>query len=169
MAVNMCDTICSYFNAARQRCSNAIYLGLVYLDQRVRRYDSVQFHCISTVTTVSTVSTVSVDSTVTNLETNWAVKHKVIKKFPTLTKMLEDKYNQKFIAMQGFDDYGIGTVKQWKKANDLKGVKVIAAGPNLPWVSLFGAIPVTSTLPTMPPKCLVANLRSSAAVSISFD
>ena len=34
--------------------------------------------------------------------------------------MLEDKYNQKFIAMQGFDDYGIGTVKQWKKANDLK-------------------------------------------------
>ena len=87
--------------------------------------------------------------TVTNLETNWAVKHKVIKKFPTLTKMLEDKYNQKFIAMQGFDDYGIGTVKQWKNANELKGVKVIAAGPNLPWVSLFGAIPVTSTLPTM--------------------
>ena len=31
----------------------------------------------------------------------------------------------------------------------LKGVKVIAAGPNLPWVSLFGSIPVTSTLPTM--------------------
>ena len=51
--------------------------------------------------------------------------------------------------MQGFDDYGIGTVKQWQKANELKGVKVIAAGPNLPWVSLFGSIPVTSTLPTM--------------------
>ena len=87
--------------------------------------------------------------TLTNLETNWEVKHKVIKKFPTLTKMLEDKYNQKFIAMQGFDDYGIGTVKKWNKATELKGVKVIAAGPNLPWVSLFGSIPVTSTLPTM--------------------
>ena len=75
--------------------------------------------------------------TTTNLETNWAVKHKILKQFPTLTKMLEDKYNQKFIAMQGFDDYGIGTVKQWQKANELKGVKVIAAGPNLPWVSLL--------------------------------
>ena len=79
--------------------------------------------------------------TTTNLETNWAVKHKILKQFPTLTKMLEDKYNQKFIAMQGFDDYGIGTVKQWQKASELKGVKVIAAGPNLPWVSLFGSIP----------------------------
>ena len=87
--------------------------------------------------------------TTTNLETNWAVKHKILKQFPALTKMLEDKYNQKFIAMQGFDDYGLGTVKQWQKASELKGVKVIAAGPNLPWVSLFGSIPVTSTLPTM--------------------
>ena len=87
--------------------------------------------------------------TLTNLETNWEVKHRVLKKFPQLAKMLEDKYNQKFIAMQGFDDYGIGTVKQWNKAQELKGVKVIAAGPNLPWVSLFGSIPVTSTLPTM--------------------
>ena len=32
---------------------------------------------------------------------------------------------------------------------DLKGVKIVAAGPNLPWVSLFGAVPVTSTLPTL--------------------
>jgi len=87
--------------------------------------------------------------TTSNLITSVAVKNKVIKKFPYLTKMLEDKYNQKFIALQGFDDYGIGTVKQWSKANELKGVKVIAAGPNLPWVSLFGSIPVTSTLPTM--------------------
>ena len=79
--------------------------------------------------------------TTTNLETNWAVKHKILNQFPELTKMLEDKYNQKFIAMQGFDDYGIGTVKQWQKASELKGVKVIAAGPNLPWVSLFGSIP----------------------------
>jgi len=84
-----------------------------------------------------------------NLETTWAVKHKVIKQFPALTKMLEDKYNQKFLGMTGWDDYGIGTVKPWSKANDLKGVKIVAAGPNLPWVSLFGAVPVTSTLPTL--------------------
>ena len=45
--------------------------------------------------------------------------------------MLEDNYNLKFIAMQGFDDYGLSTEKQWNKASELKGVKVIAAGPNL--------------------------------------
>ena len=87
--------------------------------------------------------------TAQNLETTWAVKHKVIKKFPALTEMLEEKYNQKFLGMTGWDDYGIGTVKPWSKANDLKGVKIVAAGPNLPWVSLFGAVPVTSTLPTL--------------------
>ena len=63
--------------------------------------------------------------------------------------MYSKKYNQKFLGMTGWDDYGIGTVKPWSKANDLKGVKIVAAGPNLPWVSLFGAVPVTSTLPTL--------------------
>ena len=34
--------------------------------------------------------------------------------------MLESKYNQKFIVA-GFDDYGIGTVKKWNQATELKG------------------------------------------------
>jgi TRAP-type C4-dicarboxylate transport system substrate-binding protein len=87
--------------------------------------------------------------TAQNLETTWAVKHKIIKKFPKLTQMLEDKFNQKFLGLSGWDDYGISNKKYWDKANELIGVKIVAAGPNLPWVSLFGAVPVTSTLPTI--------------------
>ena len=32
--------------------------------------------------------------------------------------------------MSAFDDYGIGTVEPWKKAEELKGRKIVAAGPN---------------------------------------
>ena len=78
------------------------------------------------------------------------VKAELIEKYPELTAVLTEKYNQVYLpGLSGFDDYGIGTVEPWKKADELKGRKIVAAGPNLPWVSLFGAIPVTSTLPTM--------------------
>jgi hypothetical protein len=78
------------------------------------------------------------------------VKASLIEKYPELTAVLPEKYNQIYLpGLSAFDDYGIGTVEPWKKAEELKGRKIVAAGPNLPWVSLFGAIPVTSTLPTM--------------------
>ena len=32
--------------------------------------------------------------------------------------------------------------------SEIKGKKIIAAGPNFPWVERFGAILVTTTLPT---------------------
>ena len=78
------------------------------------------------------------------------VKAKLIEKYPELIAVLPEKYNQIYLpGLSAFDDYGIGTVEPWKKAEELKGRKIGAAGPNLPWDSLFGAIPVTSTLPTM--------------------
>ena len=76
------------------------------------------------------------------------VKLRVMAEHPELYDMLDKKYNQKLIALTGFDNYGLGTKFEWNDVNQLKGKKIIAAGPNLPWVERFGAIPVTTTLPT---------------------
>ena len=76
------------------------------------------------------------------------VKLRVMAEHPELYDMLDKKYNQKLIALTGFDNYGLGTKFEWTDVNQLKGKKIIAAGPNLPWVERFGAIPVTTTLPT---------------------
>lgn len=76
------------------------------------------------------------------------VKYKVMAEHPELYNMLDKKYNQSLIAMNGFDNYGLGTKFHWDKVEQLKGVKIIAAGPNLPWVERFGAVPVTTSLPT---------------------
>jgi len=76
------------------------------------------------------------------------VKRRVINEHPEIYGMLEAKYGQKLIAISGFDNYGLGTKFKWDKVSELKGKKIIAAGPNLPWVKRFGAIPVTTTLPT---------------------
>ena len=76
------------------------------------------------------------------------VKRRIITEHPELYGMLDKKYGQKLIAISGFDNYGLGTKFKWDKVAELKGKKIIAAGPNLPWVERFGAIPVTTTLPT---------------------
>lgn len=76
------------------------------------------------------------------------VKRRVMKEHPELYDMLDKKYNQKLIALTGFDNYGLGTKFEWTDVEEIKGKKIIAAGPNLPWVERFGAIPVTTTLPT---------------------
>ncbi len=76
------------------------------------------------------------------------VKRRIITEHPELYDMLDKKYGQKLIAISGWDNYGLGTKFKWDKVAELKGKKIIAAGPNLPWVERFGAIPVTTTLPT---------------------
>ena len=76
------------------------------------------------------------------------VKWRIMKEHPEIYSMLEKSYKQKLIAMTGFDNYGLGTKFEWTDVDQLKGQKIIAAGPNLPWVERFGAIPVTTTLPT---------------------
>lgn len=76
------------------------------------------------------------------------VKNRILKEHPEIFNMLDKRYQQKMIAMTGFDNYGLGTKFEWSNVSQLKGKKIIAAGPNLPWVERFGAIPVTTSLPT---------------------
>ncbi|MEP4378955.1 MAG: C4-dicarboxylate TRAP transporter substrate-binding protein [Alphaproteobacteria bacterium] len=57
-----------------------------------------------------------------------------------------DRYNQTFLGGGAVDDYGLGTTFAWSKMSDLKGVKVGAAGPNLPWLDYAGAAKVQTNL-----------------------
>lgn len=66
---------------------------------------------------------------------------------PWLSERFEERYGQKLIALNGWDNYHLGTVDPWEHIEDLRGVKIGGAGPNLPWLEYVGAIPVQSTLP----------------------
>jgi len=66
---------------------------------------------------------------------------------PELTSIFEKKYGQTLLGLHGWDNYHLGTTDPWNTVEDLKGVKVGGAGPNLPWLEYAGAIPVQSTLP----------------------
>lgn len=71
----------------------------------------------------------------------------LLSEFPELYQDYEKRYNQKLLAQGGFGNYGMLTRFDWSKFEDLKGRKILAAGPNLPWVS-DAAIPVETTIPT---------------------
>lgn len=66
---------------------------------------------------------------------------------PWLSEVMEKDYNQKLLGLGAWDNYHLGTKMEWTKVEDLKGVKIGGAGPNLPWLEYAGAIPVQSTLP----------------------
>ncbi|MFQ5659839.1 MAG: C4-dicarboxylate TRAP transporter substrate-binding protein [Gammaproteobacteria bacterium] len=66
---------------------------------------------------------------------------------PWLGKQLSENYNQQLLALNGWDNYHLGTIKPWDKVEDLRGIKIGGAGPNLPWLEYAGAIPVQSSLP----------------------
>ena len=68
--------------------------------------------------------------------------HKEFDYFSTLV----DDYNQTYIANGAFDDYGLGTKFAWTKMEELKGKKIGAAGPNLPWLDYAGASKVQTNL-----------------------
>ena len=70
---------------------------------------------------------------------------RLMKEFPELYQDYEKRYNQKLLAQGGFGNYGLQTAFDWKTFDDLKGRKLLAAGPNLPWVK--GGIPVRMTIP----------------------
>ncbi|MBL6959228.1 MAG: hypothetical protein ISR52_09620 [Rhodospirillales bacterium] len=74
------------------------------------------------------------------------VMRRVVDEFPGLTRDLEKRYKQKLIGLSGFNNYGLLTAFEWNNFWDLKGHKILAAGPNLPWVK--GGIPVRTTIPT---------------------
>ncbi len=64
---------------------------------------------------------------------------------PELVDVFEKKHNQKLISLLTLDPYEIDSRKKIETMADLQGLKVGGAGPNLPWVSGAGAIPVQTT------------------------
>jgi TRAP-type C4-dicarboxylate transport system substrate-binding protein len=66
---------------------------------------------------------------------------------PYLSKVFEDKFKQKLIALIADNGYNIGTTFEWNGVSDLKGQKVAGAGLNLKWLEFVGATPVQTSLP----------------------
>ncbi len=71
---------------------------------------------------------------------------RILDEFPEIAQDFEKRYNQRLLAITGFNNYGLLTAFDWDRFEDLKGHKILAAGPNLPWVK--GGIPVRTTIPT---------------------
>jgi len=76
-----------------------------------------------------------------------AAARKVYESNPWLKDVMLDEYGQRFLGLGVWDNYHLGTKEEWETIEDLKGVKVGGAGPNLPWLDYIEAIPVQSTLP----------------------
>jgi C4-dicarboxylate-binding protein DctP len=71
----------------------------------------------------------------------------VYDKVPYLSKVFEDKFNQKLIGLISDNGYNLGTTFEWNQVADLKGRKLAGAGLNLKWLEYAGAVPVQSALP----------------------
>jgi C4-dicarboxylate-binding protein DctP len=71
----------------------------------------------------------------------------VYDKVPYMTKVLEDKFKQKLLALIADNGYNLGTTFEWNSVKDLKGQKIAGAGLNLKWLEFAGATPVQSSLP----------------------
>ena len=66
---------------------------------------------------------------------------------PWLGEQFSAEYDQVLLGLHGWDNYHLGTTDPWETVADLQGVKIGGAGPNLPWLTFAGAVPVQSTLP----------------------
>jgi C4-dicarboxylate-binding protein DctP len=71
----------------------------------------------------------------------------VYDKVPYMSKVFEDKYRQKLLALIADNGYNLGTSFDWNTVADLKGRKLAGAGLNLKWLEYAGATPVQSSLP----------------------
>jgi len=80
-----------------------------------------------------------------NASKNQKIFAELVAKRPELQQDYEKRYKQKLIGITGFNNYGLLSAFDWKTFDDLKGRKILAAGPNLPWVK--GGIPVRTTIP----------------------
>ena len=72
---------------------------------------------------------------------------RVYDKVPYMSKVFEDRFNQRLIALIADNGYNLGTSLDWNKVADLKGRKLAGAGLNLKWLEYAGATPVQSSLP----------------------
>lgn len=68
------------------------------------------------------------------------------KQIPYLREVFEKQYNQIFLTTTAINNYNLVTTFPVQKVEDLRGHKIAAAGPNLPWVSAVGAVPVQGNL-----------------------
>jgi C4-dicarboxylate-binding protein DctP len=75
------------------------------------------------------------------------IAREVYNQVPFMSKVFEDKYRQKLIALIADNGYNLGTNFEWNKVSDLKGQKLAGAGLNLKWLEYAGATPVQSSLP----------------------
>ncbi len=80
-------------------------------------------------------------------ETSVKLARAVYDKVPYLSKVFEDKYRQKLLALISDNGYNLGTTFDWNTVADLKGRKLAGAGLNLKWLEFAGATPVQSSLP----------------------
>jgi len=75
------------------------------------------------------------------------VAQDVYAKVPYLTKVFEERFNQKLLARITDSSYNLGTNFEWKSLSDLKGRRIAGAGLNLNWLKYAGVTPVQSSLP----------------------
>lgn len=71
----------------------------------------------------------------------------VYDKVPYMSKVLEDKFNQRLLGLIADNGYNLGTSFDWNSVADLKGRKLAGAGLNLKWLEYAGAVPVQGALP----------------------
>jgi len=74
------------------------------------------------------------------------VAKRVHEMVPYLTQVFEKDYNQVFLGCGVSNSYQLITTFPCATVADLKGKKIAAAGPNLPWLKGTGAVPVQSNL-----------------------
>ena len=67
-------------------------------------------------------------------------------KTPELKSIFERRYNQVFVGAGVIGNYGLATNFKWNDVAELKGRKIAAAGPNLPWLQGTGVVGVQSNL-----------------------
>ena len=70
---------------------------------------------------------------------------KLFKEFPAFKNELR-KYNQIYLGAGAVGDYGLNTTFPLRKTGDALNHKIAAAGPNLPFISGVGAVPVQGNL-----------------------
>ena len=70
----------------------------------------------------------------------------VYESIPGLKKVLEDRYRQVFLGASVVGNYGLATTVKWNEVAELRGHKIAAAGPNLPWLEGTGVVGVQSNL-----------------------
>jgi C4-dicarboxylate-binding protein DctP len=80
-------------------------------------------------------------------QTSVKLARSIYDQVPYMTKVFEDKFSQKHLALIADNGYNLTTTFDWNTVADLKGRKLAGAGLNLKWLEFAGAVPVQSSLP----------------------